>query len=240
VGQFVALRHEVHLQTRAARSQQEQNAETLRQLSQALESLRQARSGARDEDRRTEDERWRPLLKALLDLADMLELAQGEVKRGRTDLLVYLDEFSATAAAAAALSPPEPRPGLWARWFGREQPKPAGPALGPCPQPLPPVAPLAERVRHLLEAMLTGYTMSLQRLARTLQQYELEPIPCAGQPFDPELMEVVEVLPDTGRPANTVIDEVRRGYLWRGRVFRYAQVRVAQPGGARDGADRRD
>jgi len=26
-----------------------------------------------------------------------------------------------------------------------------------------------------------------------------------------------------------VIEEVRRGYLWRGRLFRFAQVRVARP-----------
>jgi molecular chaperone GrpE (heat shock protein) len=41
-------------------------------------------------------------------------------------------------------------------------------------------------------------------------------------------MEVVEVVPDGGR-AGQVVEEVRRGYLWRGRVFRYAQVKVARP-----------
>ena len=33
---------------------------------------------------------------------------------------------------------------------------------------------------------------------------------------------------DSGRPSGEVIEEVRRGYLWNGRVFRYAQVRVAK------------
>src|SRR5688572_24969382 len=46
LGQFVALRHEVNLQTRATRAQQEQNAEALRQLGQALDVLRQARAAA--------------------------------------------------------------------------------------------------------------------------------------------------------------------------------------------------
>jgi molecular chaperone GrpE len=41
-------------------------------------------------------------------------------------------------------------------------------------------------------------------------------------------MEVVEAVSETGRPAGEVIEELRRGYLWRGRVFRYAQVRVAR------------
>jgi len=38
----------------------------------------------------------------------------------------------------------------------------------------------------------------------------------------------VEAVLDSGRPAGEVIEEVRRGYLWNGRVFRYAQVRVAK------------
>src|SRR5437870_528198 len=39
LAQFVALRHEVNLQTRSARVQQEQNASALEQLTQALEML---------------------------------------------------------------------------------------------------------------------------------------------------------------------------------------------------------
>jgi molecular chaperone GrpE len=86
-----------------------------------------------------------------------------------------------------------------------------------------------ERIRQLLGSMLTGYTMSMQRLERALQQEGLEPIRSAGQPFDPERMEVVDVVAHTDRPSGEVVEEVRRGYLWRGRVFRYAQVRVAKP-----------
>ena len=70
--------------------------------------------------------------------------------------------------------------------------------------------------------------MSLQRVERALQQQGLEAIPAAGQPFDPERMEVVAVVADSGRPSGEVVEEVRRGYLWRGRVFRYAQVSVAK------------
>ena len=82
----------------------------------------------------------------------------------------------------------------------------------------------------MLASVLTGYTMSLQRLERALAQQGLEPMQCLGQPFDPETMEVVEVVTQPGRFGIEVIDEVRRGYLRRGRVFRFAQVRVAKPG----------
>ena len=39
---------------------------------------------------------------------------------------------------------------------------------------------------------------------------------------------VVEAVTNSGHAPGTVIEEVRRGYFWNGRVFRYAQVRVAR------------
>ena len=73
---------------------------------------------------------------------------------------------------------------------------------------------VSERLDQLIDSVLTGYRMSLQRLERALQQQGLEPIP-GGQPFDPEQMEVVEVVADSGRPSGEVVGEVRRGYLWQ-------------------------
>ena len=69
---------------------------------------------------------------------------------------------------------------------------------------------------------------ALQRLERAMRQHGLEPTEAVGQPFDPERMEVLEAVTDSGRPPGEVLEEVRRGYLWNGRVFRYAQVRVAR------------
>src|SRR5262249_54713870 len=85
-----------------------------------------------------------------------------------------------------------------------------------------------ERVRQLLGSLVTGYCMGLQRVERAFGQHGLEPILAAGTPFDPERMEVREAVENSGRPAGEVLEEVRRGYLWRGRVFRFAQVRVAR------------
>jgi molecular chaperone GrpE len=87
----------------------------------------------------------------------------------------------------------------------------------------------AERTRQFVTSLITGYTMSLQRVERALQQHGLETIPTVGEPFDPEIMEVLEVVHEASRTTTEVIDEVRRGYFWRGQVFRFAQVRVARP-----------
>jgi molecular chaperone GrpE len=212
LGQFIALRHEVNLQTRAVRAQQEQNADTLRRLGQALEVLR-SRPADDGEDQQ------RALLKTIVDLYDALSLGAREVERVRQAVLASLEAATASGQEAApALS------GL-ARWLAgrtvqqyadrqRERERAVQEAAG--------------RVREFAESMTTGYGMSLRRAERALEQHRLEPIPSVGSPFDPELMEVVEVVPDSGRPAGEVVGEVRRGYVWNGRVFRYAQVRVAK------------
>jgi molecular chaperone GrpE len=255
LAQFVALRHEVNLQTKATRTQQEQNNETLQQLGQALETLRQTQAAARQIDQQAKDEAIRPFLKSLVDVFDALSLAEREVQRVSEVILNALDELTFTAPPVlepeqkpdpAATSALQPRRSFWARLFGR------GPAAEETPAPSPPQLDLVqqemqteddeevseekqqtfdetvERVHHLLDSVLTGYTMSLQRVARALQQAELEPIPCVGKPFDPELMEVVATVADSGRPVGEVVEEVRRGYRWHGRVFRYAQVSVAK------------
>jgi hypothetical protein len=85
-----------------------------------------------------------------------------------------------------------------------------------------------EQARQMLASLVTGYKMSVQRIDRALEQQGLEPISVVGQSFDPEYMEVLEAVPDSGYPPGEVLEEVRRGYVWNGRVFRYAQVRVAR------------
>lgn len=202
LGQFIALRHEVNLQTKATRAQQEQNAETLRQLSQTVEAFRQLPEKHRAE----EEDLLRPLLKTLLDMADALALARREIERLQQSAATSLEQLRAAIATP---------PWLWGRWFGEKVNRPENQDA-------------ADRVRALLDSVLTGYAMSLQRVERALQQQGLEPIDAVGEPFDPERMEVVEAVVESGRPSGEVVAEVRRGYLWNDRVFRYAQVSVAK------------
>jgi molecular chaperone GrpE len=222
LGQFLALRHEVNLQTKAVRGQQEQNAETLNQLTQALLGLRQAQSAAQALQEQGEEELLRPLVKTLVELHDALAPAQREVSRVAQTILTELDVLRQQAPPTK----PPPKKSLLSRLFGsRHESGTVAPQADRAEQ----VQAAAERVRQLLGSLLAGYTMSVQRVERTLQQHGLEPIQAAGQPFDPERMEVVEVVLGGSRPGGEVIEEVRRGYLWHGRVFRYAQVRVAKP-----------
>jgi molecular chaperone GrpE len=204
VGQFTALRHEVNLQTRATRNQQEQTAESLSLLKEALEAVEQPA----DEDQQ------RPVLKGLVDLYDALALARREMERAR--------ETVSQASRTDEPIPDVPPPSFWERVFGRS------PELAAWRQRFLDQQEERKRLRSLVESVVTGYTMSLQRLDRLLEQLGLEPMRCAGQPFDPERMEVLEAVADSGRSSGEVVEEVRRGYLWRGRVFRFALVRVAK------------
>jgi molecular chaperone GrpE len=151
----------------------------------------------------------RPLLDTLVELHDALLLAEREL-----------------TAARDALPDREVKPPRVPTWTERlfsfawqRKRRRNKPGLAPT---------AAEASRQRLTAAVTGLQMTLRRVERALAKHDLEPIAAAGQPFDPEAMEVLEAVPADGRSAGEVVEEVRRGYRWRGHVFRYAQVRVAK------------
>jgi molecular chaperone GrpE len=199
---MIALRHEVNLQTKATRAQQEQNADTLRELSRAIDAL--AKPTAPVTDSSPSDEAQRGVLKVLIDIADALNLARREFARGR----------SALDAALQSLATTPPPPSSWLdRLLGRTAP------------PAPTVDPT--RIASMFDSLVTGYTMSSQRVERALEQLGVTKIDCSSA-FDPEQMEAVDVVADATRPPGHIVEVVRPGYLWRGRVFRFAQVSVTR------------
>jgi molecular chaperone GrpE len=181
VAAFTALRHEVNLQTKAARAQSEQFAH-------ALDALRQQAPARADEVD------VRPFVNALAEAYDALTRAGRELGQLHEGL---------------TLAPVKPTflDRLFAR--GVEQRS-------------------AAVVPERLMAAAVGLRMSEKRVERLMSDVGLVPVECAGRPFDPEAMEAVEAVAESGQPPGAVIEEVRRGYRWRGRVFRYAQVRVAR------------
>jgi molecular chaperone GrpE len=66
-------------------------------------------------------------------------------------------------------------------------------------------------------------------LDQALQEYNLSPILCEGQCFDPRRMTAVEIEETDAVPEGTVVSIYRAGYEWEGEVFRPAQVKVARP-----------
>jgi molecular chaperone GrpE len=227
LGQFIALRQEVNLQTKATRAQQEQNRESLRYLGEAVEEVRAGDALAKSDAARALEEAVRPLLKTLVDVVDSLHLALREAQRLEQAVGATLGEVEPVEASTTT-APAAQHSSWWKRWWLSNQVESAPTDVAETPN-APKLQEAAATAHELLESLLTGYTMSLQRAQRALAQHGLERIPCAGQPFDPEQMEVVEVVADSTEPPGVVIDEIRPGYRWNGRIFRYAQVRVARP-----------
>ncbi len=79
-----------------------------------------------------------------------------------------------------------------------------------------------------LAALADGLELSQQRLLAALRRLDFETVDAVGESFDPETMDALEAVADDEQPSGTVLEEVRAGYCWRGRVFRYAQVKVAK------------
>ena len=84
-----------------------------------------------------------------------------------------------------------------------------------------------------VQALKTGVEMVRGQLEKILTDRGATRIPTQGVPFDPARHEAVLVEDRADLPPNTVVDELRRGYLFKDRPIRAAQVKVSRrPDGA--------
>jgi molecular chaperone GrpE len=76
-------------------------------------------------------------------------------------------------------------------------------------------------------ALAEGVQLTYQDLQKLLHREGIESLAAVGQPFDPQVHEAVAVVPGNGGQA-VVVDETRKGYLYRGELLRPAQVIVSK------------
>jgi molecular chaperone GrpE len=67
-----------------------------------------------------------------------------------------------------------------------------------------------------------------RRLLKLLAYEGVEAMDCLENPIDFDRHEVIEYRPTDTAPGDTVIQEIQKGFMWKGRVFRPAKVIVAQ------------
>ena len=79
-----------------------------------------------------------------------------------------------------------------------------------------------------LEDFRAGVQMIYRQLYGILEQEGLAPVPAVGEVFDPARHEAMEQVVSEEHPDNTVVEELRRGYCFRGRLLRAALVKVAR------------
>jgi molecular chaperone GrpE len=75
--------------------------------------------------------------------------------------------------------------------------------------------------------MLRGFELIHKQIQDTLARFGLKPIEAKGKTFDPHFHQAVSTQATDEVEENTVVEEMRRGYLLNGRLLRPAMVSVA-------------
>ncbi|MBI5369204.1 MAG: nucleotide exchange factor GrpE [Planctomycetes bacterium] len=76
---------------------------------------------------------------------------------------------------------------------------------------------------------LDGLLLMEREVFRVLEAHGLKAMESLGQVFDPLKHEAVDLVESDEHAANSVVGEVRKGYLLHDRMLRPAQVRIARP-----------
>ena len=74
-----------------------------------------------------------------------------------------------------------------------------------------------------------GLAALQKRLLSTLAKRGVQYYPALGKLFDPQIHQAVATVSHPGVPNNCVVEEVRRGFVYDGRIIRYSHVKVANP-----------
>jgi molecular chaperone GrpE len=78
-----------------------------------------------------------------------------------------------------------------------------------------------------LAALMTGVELTKKGLENMLERFEVKALTSVGQPFDAEQMDALTMEASEEVPASHVLREFAKGYLFKDRMLRHAQVVVS-------------
>lgn len=78
------------------------------------------------------------------------------------------------------------------------------------------------------EKLLEGIKMVKKKLEKLLETEGVNQINALGASFDPNLHEAVLEVEDLNHPDGCIIEELRKGYSFKGRILRASMVKVAR------------
>jgi len=76
--------------------------------------------------------------------------------------------------------------------------------------------------------LIQGVEITLKELLRTLDKFGLTPIEANGKPFDPAIHHAMSVVEREDIEENIVVEELRKGYVFRDKVLRAPLVAVSK------------
>jgi len=210
VEEFTALRQELKLQTKSTRGLQEQAESLLPPLRQAIEHFRSVVP-------REEQAAWsagKPIAEGLATLDEALDRCRGEIEKARIVGTEQTPRKLGQALERMHAGVPWLRRFLLRKYHRQMREVVEREAQG--------------MNQDWLYSLLEGFDLIQNRVRRLLQSEAIEPIACVGRPVDPERMIVVDITDSPDWPPRTVIEELRRGYTWKGRILRLAEVRAVR------------
>jgi molecular chaperone GrpE len=212
VEQFTALRHEVKLLTKAARSGEEQKEAVLLSMQAAIEQFRSVQA----DEAQAAHKAARPLVETLVELDESLVRGRRVIETARRRVLQEAaEELKTLRQRLDDLYRTQP---WWRRALCRPWHQAAKDLYG---------ARALDIQRNIFDSLLEGYDLIQTRLQRAMRQHSIVRMECEGRQTDPNTMTVLEVVSDPGRPAGMVVEEVRPGYYWNDKVLRFAEVKAA-------------
>jgi len=211
--EFTALRQELKLQTKSSRGLQEHAEAALQAMQEATDRLGSAERRYRDSTVETSDSNLKLLAETVINLDESLDRGRSVIETARKRIVdESVNEFEkGLEAAYRQLS-------FFGKWRSlkfyqmtshlyRQQ--------------------VEQGHGSLFDSVLAGYQLIQNRVLKILKDQGIERIACVGQPVDPHCMIVNVVVPDSGFAPGTVVQEIRRGYRWKGKVLRFAEVSAA-------------
>lgn len=80
-------------------------------------------------------------------------------------------------------------------------------------------------------ALLEGVEMTYNGLLSALEKFGLTPLSGVGEEFDPNFHEALAMEPSDEVPANVILQEYQKGYMFKDRLIRAAKVVVSRGSG---------
>lgn len=213
---FTALRHEIKLQTKGLRGLQDHVRANQQAVETAVDELESTRRDAIESAEKSVLATARPLILGLLDIDEAIGQAvkttdQAMTARDHSRLAKpsLIDELEGKFHQLPAWKR------MWLTGFWKQVRQ----GLEEAPETPPPAS---------QTETLEGLRLLQARVRRVLSESEVEPTQCVGQRVNPRTMRVVEVIDDPAQPPETVVEEIRTGYQWKGITLRPAEVRATK------------